>query len=230
MQWLGLLGPDLDDSAEAALRQVAERRPHLLAEVVESPRAVISQAKHQPDLLLALTEAYYIERPATGRSPFAMTLMDDDIRRHTSTGIGFPFAGWYVGPFHMLLRVRPLETLALINRMLDHAAKLTAQRSENPTVGTDKTGLHCAGSWVSLRRNASDVLRGRGAPVVLDDHSIADDFACVVTDVGLVERVPDVDARRGEVSEVHYGHEVEVALEMAGIVPPCQREQFRDGT
>lgn len=31
-------------------------------------------------------------------------------------------AAWYFGPFFRLLNIRPLETIALINRMLDHAA------------------------------------------------------------------------------------------------------------
>jgi hypothetical protein len=127
---LGLLGPDLDDRTEAALRDVADQHPHLLAKVVESPTAVVSLVRHHPDLLLTLAEAYYVEHPHPGRSPFAMTLMDDGIRRHTSMGVGFPFAGWYAGPFHRLLRVRPIETLAFINRMVDHAANLSAGGSE----------------------------------------------------------------------------------------------------
>ena len=130
---LALLGPDLDDRAEAALREVASQHPHQLAKAVESPHAVLSLARQHPNLLLALAEAYYIERPRPGRSPFAMTIMDDGIRRHTTMGVGFPFAASYAGPFYLLLRVQPLQTLAFINRMLDHAANISARRHNSLT-------------------------------------------------------------------------------------------------
>jgi len=41
--------------------------------------------------------------------------------------------------------------------------------------------------------------------------------------------VLDVDAGGGEVGEVHHGREVEVALEVAGVVAPGEREQLRYG-
>ena len=127
---LGLLGVDLDDRADAALRAVADERPHLLDGVVESAPAVVSMAEHRPDLLLCLAEAYYIERPRPGRSPFAAPLFDDGVRRHTKMGVGFPFAAWWAGPFWALLRARPLEALAFVNRMLDHAARYRVQSLE----------------------------------------------------------------------------------------------------
>lgn len=55
-------------------------------------------------------------------------------------------------------------------------------------------------------------------PVVLHDDSVADDLARVVADVGLMKRMLDVGSGGGEVSEVHHGHEVEVALEIAGVI------------
>jgi hypothetical protein len=138
---LALLGSDLDDGAETALRDVADQHPHLLDKAVESPTAVVALARHHPDLLLALAEAYYVERPRLGHRPFAMTMMDDGIRRHTSMGVGFPFAAWYAGPFHMLLRVRPLEALAFINYTLDHAANISAGRLEDLTTGEPENRL-----------------------------------------------------------------------------------------
>ena len=121
---LGLLGADLDDRADEALRQVAADRPYLLDDVVESTASVVSMANHRPALLLHLAEEYYVEREHPGRSPFTMSLMDDGVRRHTRMGVGFPFAGWWAGPFWMLLRACPLETLGFVNRMLDHAAQV----------------------------------------------------------------------------------------------------------
>jgi hypothetical protein len=61
-------------------------------------------------------------------------------------------------------------------------------------------------------------LRRPWGPVVLHDDPIADDLARVVADVGLMKRMIDVHPGGGEVSEVHHDHEVEVALEMAGVV------------
>ena len=45
------------------------------------------------------------------------------IRRHRyGPGIGVPFADWRFGPFWRLIPAAPVRALALINRMLDHAA------------------------------------------------------------------------------------------------------------
>ena len=63
---------------------------------------------------------------------------------------------------------------------------------------------------------------------MLDDDSLSDDLARMITNVGLVQRVLNVHTGRGEVGEVHHCHEVEVAFKVAGIVPARQREQLRD--
>lgn len=63
---------------------------------------------------------------------------------------------------------------------------------------------------------------------MLDDDSLRDNLARVIVDVGLVKWVLHVDAGRVEVSEVHDRGEVEVALKVAGIVTPGQRDQLRD--
>jgi len=63
---------------------------------------------------------------------------------------------------------------------------------------------------------------------VLHDDSLSNDFARVITDICLVQRVLNVHTGRGEVSEVHYRHEVEVAFKVAGIIPARQSEQLRD--
>jgi len=62
---------------------------------------------------------------------------------------------------------------------------------------------------------------------MLDDNPIADDIARMVADVDLMQRMLDIHPRRGEVSEVHHGHEIEVAFEMVAVISPGQSEQLR---
>ena len=124
---LACLGADLDDRVEDWLRKIASHDPHRLNEAVESVAVAIAMSQHNPLLMLELAEAYYIEKPrrndhwGAGRH-----IGDDGIRdmHHGSRyGFGPPFAAWYYGPFYRLLMARPRETVAFINRMLDHAAK-----------------------------------------------------------------------------------------------------------
>lgn len=119
---LAMLGPDLDHHAEAFLRQLADDGGGHLAPAVESAGAVIALSEYQPRLLLALAEAYYIE-PHDAEHFGSWGLLDEGIRHHARAGgVGPPLAGWYFGPFYRLLHARPVDALALINRMLDRAA------------------------------------------------------------------------------------------------------------
>ncbi|WP_216895651.1 hypothetical protein [Nocardia alni] len=123
---LASLGADIDDRAEAWLRDVAEDRPAHLGPAVESTVISVSMSRTRPKLLLDLAEAYYLETPDPhdrwgGASPF-----DDGIRgfKHGfGTGFGMPQAAWYYGPFFRLLNTIPVDTIGFINRMLDHAAR-----------------------------------------------------------------------------------------------------------
>lgn len=117
---LATLGPDTDDACERWLRDVAAKAPGRLPSAVESLGAVFLAQTH-PRLLLELTEAYYINHPAT--KGWEGGLHHDGIRDHRhQVGFGVPFAAWHFGPFFWLLRKLPLDTIDMINRMLDHAA------------------------------------------------------------------------------------------------------------
>jgi hypothetical protein len=132
---LAMLGPDLDQHAEAFLRKLADDGGGYLAPAVESVGTVIALSEHQPQLLLTLAEAYYIE-PHDAEHFESWGLLDDGIRHHARAGgAGPPFVGWYFGPFYRLLHGRPVDTLALINRMLDRAA--TVRVGPNPDQPTD---------------------------------------------------------------------------------------------
>ncbi|MFW3470690.1 hypothetical protein ACN24M_04545 [Streptomyces microflavus] len=123
---LAMLGPDLDGRTEAFLRGIAGNRSAFLEPAVESFWASTEMARHQPDLLLALAESYYIEQhdPAEARYGWSRSYpFDDGIRHHRARGgLTERLAGWYRGPFWPLLKTHAVSTLALINRMLDHAA------------------------------------------------------------------------------------------------------------
>ena len=62
---------------------------------------------------------------------------------------------------------------------------------------------------------------------MLYDDAIAHDLARVLAHVDLMERMLDVGPGGCEVSEVHHRYEVEVPLEMAGVVAPSQPKQLR---
>ena len=126
---LASLGADIDDRAEAWLREVAKERPGHLNPAVESFAVAHSMSQVQPRLLLDLAEAYYIEVPEPHGRWGSSHSLDDGIRdfQH-GLGFGAPGAAWYYGPFFRLLNTIPADAIAFINRMLDHAARFRVQK------------------------------------------------------------------------------------------------------
>lgn len=123
---LATLGPDIDDRAEAWLREVAAKRPGNLNSAVESFVVAVSMSQARQRLLLDLAEAYYIELPDPddrwGRGHHALDDGIRDFQHGLGPGYGIPQAAWYYGPFFRLLNTIPAEAIGFINRMLDHAA------------------------------------------------------------------------------------------------------------
>ncbi len=115
---LGLLGPDLDERASQWLRAAGDEDPHYLGTVVESAAVAISMARVDPMLLLDLAETYYIETPDSQEAFLHAHHLGEGIR-DLKHGVG---SAYYSGPFHQLLMHHLPETVAFINRMLDHAA------------------------------------------------------------------------------------------------------------
>lgn len=131
IQALAALGDDLNEDAASWLRTVARERPSSLHEIPESPSSVLALATTNPELLLELTEAYYIEKPEPvgaelgwaglrGRRHLDKGIRD--FRHGNKFGFGPPSAAWYYGPFFRLLNSTPRKTIAFINRMLNQAA------------------------------------------------------------------------------------------------------------
>lgn len=127
---LAMLGADLDDRAEAWLRQVAEDRPDSLGRAVESLAVALAMSQTRPRLLRDLAEAHYIELPDPRDRWGSRHGFDDGIRHlhHGTGGFAGPAAAWYYGPFFRLLNTVPVEAVAFINRMLDHAARFRVDK------------------------------------------------------------------------------------------------------
>lgn len=69
-----------------------------------------------------MTEAYYFDD-----KPIHLDGLDDGIRRHRSRGVGLlPDAGWNRGPFYPLLLADFSNGVSVINRLLNHAARVRA--------------------------------------------------------------------------------------------------------
>lgn len=156
---LALLGPDLDKRAEDFLRNVALHHSAYLAPAVEEDAPILALSAHQPDLLIALAEAYYVEPADRGAYGWTSALLHGGIRSHHRAGAAAPLAGWYLGPFYRLLNVRPVETLAMINRLLDHAAHVRAVPDEDPEFGEQPSSSVPCGidlPWLSPRRFVGD--------------------------------------------------------------------------
>ena len=122
---LATLGPDFDAPAEQWLRRIAADDPSRLHPAVESAAAVRSLSQARPNLLIELTEAYYIESPDPEDGwGYGGGYPNDGIRDHRITaGSPGPLAAWFYGPFLMLLNTLPVDALAMVNRILDHGAE-----------------------------------------------------------------------------------------------------------
>ncbi len=150
LELLALLGPDLGEHGEAILRRVARDAPSLLAPALEEPLTGYALANHRRGFLAELTEAYYLDDETDEDSSD-----DYGIREHDARSLGVPLAASYRGPFMALFRTDPLNGIAVLNRLLNHAARIRArilarlgrydQPLENEAVGPYQTDLEISG-------------------------------------------------------------------------------------
>ena len=152
LELLALLGPDLCDDGEAILRRVAKDAPSWLAPAVEELFTGRALASSCPRLLAELTEAYYLDDEI---DDFGFDA--EGIRDHQARSIGVvPLAAWYRGPFMSLFQNDFRNGVGMLNRMLNHAARMRVgklarldQRDrplEPDTVGWHESELKIAGS------------------------------------------------------------------------------------
>ena len=143
LEMLALLGPDIGNDGEDVLRRVAQDAPSMLAPAVESFFTGNALACYQRGLLADLTEAYYLDEDADGSSTY-----DDGIRRHQYRGHDvFTGFAWYLGPFNSLFRTDFRNGVAVLNRLLNHAASIrqnTLARLDqtSPVFTTDAGSLY----------------------------------------------------------------------------------------
>ena len=124
LELLALLGPDLGDEGESILQRVAQDAPSSLVPAVEALLTPQALSQYRRGLLAELTEAYYLDDEGS-HSHFDA----DGIRRHDPrySGSMGPLAAWYLGPFSVLFQTDPRGGIAVLNRLLNHAALVRAR-------------------------------------------------------------------------------------------------------
>ena len=121
LELLALLGPDLDSEGETILRRVSEGAPSCLVPAIEGTLTALSLASYRVDLLIQLTEAYYLDDEADAHSTF-----DDGIRDHRIRLSGL-YSPLY-GPFMTLFGTEFRGGVAVLNRLLNHAAHIRVSK------------------------------------------------------------------------------------------------------
>ena len=119
LELLALLGPDLGDEGERLLRRAAQGAPWELAPAVEELFTGRALGAYGHGLLADLTEAYYLDDDSDDLG----LLREEGIRHHRWRGPVGPLATWYRGPFVSLFQTDFRRGIAVLNRLLNHAAR-----------------------------------------------------------------------------------------------------------
>ena len=152
LELLGLLGPDIGHEGEAILRRVARDAPSWLAPAVDDFFASRALAAFGRGLLADLTVSYYVDDEADGSGH-----LDDGIRQHRRRSLSDPLAAWHLGPFMPFFQIDFRSGVRVLNRLLNHAARIRArvpapasagasgQPSEDDSVRAYQTELEVTG-------------------------------------------------------------------------------------
>lgn len=123
VELLALLGPDLGEGGEVVLRRIATDAPSWLHPAVEEFLAGRALTGYRRGFLAEMTEAYYLDDEEDGSG-----FHEDGIRDHHARSFGvMPLAAWYRGPFMALFQSDFRNGVAVLNRMLNHAALARAR-------------------------------------------------------------------------------------------------------
>ncbi|HZL05150.1 MAG TPA: ATP-binding protein, partial [Coriobacteriia bacterium] len=165
VETLALLGPDIDEAAEACLRAIAADAPAFLAPAADSPLSARALAQKDPELLATLMEAYYIDDEPSWH--------DEGVRAHQGrwTGIGAPFFQYYFGGFWQLFQTAPLRTsVRVLNNILNSGARVrvaTLSRLNSPDAFAGPVA-DLGGEPHAETESADEEGGGRGAVLNLD--------------------------------------------------------------
>ena len=161
VELLALLGPDLGDQGETILRRVGQDAPSWLHPAVEELFTGRALATYRRGFLAELTEAYYLDDEEDGSG-----FPEDGIRHHHARSLGVtPLAAWYRGPFMALFQSDFRNGVAVLNRMLNHAARARARALAD----LDHYGAPMDDSALDAYRTELDITGTRRA-YVGDDH------------------------------------------------------------
>ena len=150
LELLALLGPDLGEDGESILRRVARDAPSRLAPAVEELFTGNALANYGRGILAHLTEAYYLDDEADGSERYD----DDGIRRHRARSFPIvPLCAWYRGPFMALFQTDPRRGVAVLNRLLNHAARVRVWK----LAGLDQMGQPLEGDAPGLYQTELDI-------------------------------------------------------------------------
>ena len=152
LELLALLGPDIGDDGEAILTRVAKDAASWLAPAVDEFFTARALASSHCGLLAKLTEAYYLDDEYEVGE---FDIHEDGIRSHRARGFGFPLAAWDRGPFLPLFQSDFRNGVGVLNRLLNHAARIRSRRLadldqaqlplQSDTIGLYESELNIAG-------------------------------------------------------------------------------------
>jgi len=161
VEFLALLGPDLGDQGEGILRRIARDAPSRLHPAVEELATGRALASYRRGFLAELTQAYYLDEEEDGSG-----FHEDGIRRHQSRSFGVtPQAAWNRGPFAALFQTDFRNGVAVLNRMLNHAALARARM----LAGLNRYGAPVDDSELDVYRTELGIT-GTSVVYVGDDH------------------------------------------------------------
>jgi hypothetical protein len=151
VELLALLGPDLGDEGESILRRIANDAPSWLQPALEELLTGRALAAYRRGFLAELAEAYYLDDDEDGSG-----FHEDGIRDHHSRSVGVtPLAAWYRGPFLALFQSDFRNGVAVLNRMLNHAAPRARTLAGSGRYGSpvDDSDLDAYRSWFDITGN-----------------------------------------------------------------------------
>ena len=124
LELLALLGPDLGDDGEAILSRVAKDAPSWLGPAVDDFFAAQALASGRRGFLAELTSAYYLDDEVEVAGLGG--ILEDGVRNHRARSLSDPLVAWYHGPFITLFQSDLHNGVRVLNRLLNHAARIRA--------------------------------------------------------------------------------------------------------